>query len=161
MSGGLQLKKRRWAAGFTLIEVMVALALFASAAVVLTAAYVDILNSLERVHVDQQLEEELALVRSQVLLEPDLDTVAEGGEVPTVDLGVAAWSADVEPTTIADLFRVRLSIELPGDGAKIEARSVEETLYLLRPDWSEPVDREKLRELTRERLEKVRQNRPL
>jgi prepilin-type N-terminal cleavage/methylation domain-containing protein len=50
-------------AGFTLIEVIVALALFALAATVLASAYVNVLDATERVKSDQAFEQDIALVR--------------------------------------------------------------------------------------------------
>jgi general secretion pathway protein I len=139
--------------GFTLLEVLLAVALFAMAVVVLAASYVNILNSLEIVKVDQALEQEMAFVRTAVLLEPELDNIEKGGDVPTVTQGSARWSAVVTPTLVADLFRVDVTVELEGNGEEVPARTLTQTLHLLRPDWSEPVDRDKLREETRKRLD--------
>ena len=67
--------------GFTLIETILAMMLFAIAVVVLASSYVNILESMENVRVDQTLEQELAFVRAQLLMEPDLDNVEKGGVV--------------------------------------------------------------------------------
>ncbi len=147
--------------GFTLIEVVVALMLFSFAVVVLTASYVNVLNSIEAVRVDQSLEQELAFVRAQLLMEPELENVEEGGEAPTPTHGMAVWGAVVSPTTTADLFRVDLTIELSGDGAATPARTVTQRLFLLRPSWSEPTAREDLRAESRKRIEELRRMRPL
>jgi general secretion pathway protein I len=147
--------------GFTLLEVIVALALFAFAAMVLAGAYVSVLNSVESVKLDQSLEEELAFVRSQVLLEPELANVEAGGEVPTGTHGMATWSATVSPTTVADLFRVDLTVSLEGDGNAVEPREENETLFVLRTSWSQPTDRDKLREATRKRLTDLKQSRSM
>lgn len=148
-------------AAFTLIEIIVALALFALAATVLASAYVNVLNAMENVKGDQALEQEVALVRSQVLLEPERKKVEEGGDVPTAGLGDATWRATVTPSeAIADLFRVDLEITLPGakdDGTT--DRKIDQTLWLLRPDWSEPTERDKLRAKSRERLQELKQGR--
>lgn len=147
---------------FTLLEVMLAVTLFGIAVVVLAASYVHVLNSLEAVKVDQALEQELAFVRSQVLLQPDLQEIEKGGEVPTPNYGTATWTATVTPSeTVADLFRVELVVELEGDKADVAPRKVTQSLQVLRPDWSEPVDRDKLRQKTRERLEEAKRFRPL
>ena len=148
-------------AGFTLLEVLLAMALFAVAVVVLAASYINVLNSLELVKVDQALEQELALVRAQVLQEADLETIEEGGELPTVTHGRATWQAEVEPTAVADLFRLTLTIEMQGNGEDVPESTVTQTLFVLRPNWSEPVERDKLREETRKRLDEAKKFRAL
>lgn len=148
-------------AAFTMVEVVLAMALFATAVVVLAAAYVNVLTSLELVKVDQALEQEVSFVRTQVLLEPDRDTVEAGGEMPTASHGNATWQAAVEPTQVADLFRVVLTIELAGDGKSVPERTINQTLFVLRPDWSEPTERDNLRTETRKRLEEIKRFRPL
>jgi len=149
------------AGAFTMLEVLVAVAIFAIAVVALAGAYVDILNSVERVKVDQSLENELAHVRARILLEPDLDAIEQGGEVATATQGVAAWSATVEATSIADLFRVTLEIHFEGDGESVAESATKQTLYVLRPDWSDPTEREDLRAERRRQIEEAKRSRPL
>ncbi|RME72881.1 MAG: prepilin-type N-terminal cleavage/methylation domain-containing protein [Verrucomicrobia bacterium] len=149
--------------GFTLLEVILAVSLFAVSVVVLAASYINILNALDAVQADISLEQELAFVRSRILSEPDLEEVEKGGQVPTATHGEARWYAEVFPTDIADLFRVELEIELEeGPGSEHgEPRTIEQTLYVLRPTWSDPVERDKLRALARERIEEARRYRLL
>lgn len=147
---------------FSLVEVLAAIALFSVAVVVLTAAYVNVLNNIDSVKVDRALEQELEFVRQQVLLEPELENVEEGGDLPTATHGAATWSAVVTPSElVADLFRVDLSIELAGDGDRIAARTVSQSFHVLRPSWSEPLDREKIREQRRKELDEAKRTRPL
>ena len=146
---------------FTLLEVLLALALFSISVVVLSASFVNVLNSIESVKVDQTFEQEMAFVRSTVLTAPDLDVLEEGGEVSTAGLGFARWEAIAEPTEVADLFRVEVRITFEGRD-DVPEREVEQSLLLLRPSWSDPLEREELREITRERLvEDHLRNRPL
>ncbi len=148
--------------GFTLLEVLLALALFSIAGLVLAASYVNVLNNIEKVKVDQALEDELALVRAGILLQPDLEEIEKGGDVPTVSYGEAHWVATVVPSErIADLFRVDLEIELEGDGERVPARTLTQTIYLLRPDWSDPTDRDNLRSERRKEIEEAKRLRPL
>lgn len=155
-------RRHRPTAAFTLVEVIVALALFAIAATVLAAAYVNVLNATESVKGDQAMEQEIALVRSQVLLEPDRDTVEEGGDVPTAGLGNATWRATVTPSeVVADLFRIDFEVTMTGADDNPEEHKVAQTLWLLRPDWSEPTEREALRAETRKRLQEVKRGRSL
>jgi len=145
---------------FTLIEVLLALALFAIAVVVLAASYINVLFALQAVRADRVLEQEMAFVRSVILTAPDLETIEDGGELPTGAMGYAYWEAELEPTRIADLFVVRVSVVLEGTGDD-EERSLTDRLVVLRPSWSEPVDREELRADSKQRLEEIRRDRPL
>jgi prepilin-type N-terminal cleavage/methylation domain-containing protein len=136
---------------FTLLEVLLALALFSISVVVLSASFVNVLNSIEAVKVDQTLEQEMAFVRAEVLMAPDLDILEEGGEVLTAGLGFARWEAIAEPTEVADLFEVNVKVTFEGRD-EVPERVIEQSLILLRPSWSDPLEREELREITRERL---------
>jgi general secretion pathway protein I len=147
-------------AGFTLVEVLLALALFSVSVVVLASAYINVLYGLESVRVDRVLEQEMAFVRSVVLTAPDRETLEEGGELPTGELGLAYWEAELEPTAIADLFVVRVTINLEGT-REAEGRTLNERLIVLRPSWSEPVEREELRAQSKERIADLNLNRPL
>lgn len=138
--------------GFTIMEVILALALFTVAVTVLAGAYVNILNAFEAVKLDQAYEQDLALVRKQVLAIGDVGELEKGGEVVTGSHGTANWTVEYESTELADLFQVTLFVELyPKDSD--EAAEVEQTLYLTRPTWSDPVERETLRAETAKRLE--------
>jgi len=150
----------RGGGAFTLIEVLLALALFAIAVVVLAASYINVLFALQAVRADRVLEQEMAFVRSVILTAPDLETIEDGGELPTGAMGYAYWEAELEPTRIADLFVVRVSVILEGTGDD-EERSLTDRLVVLRPSWSEPVDREELRADSKQRLEEIRRDRPL
>jgi general secretion pathway protein I len=146
-------RRRGVAAGFTLIEVLVALAIFALAAVVLGAAYVNILTSYDAVSRRSEHEQELRWVRAAVMAEPDREVVEKGGTLPLPDHRALQWTAVVEPASVADLFRVRFRCEIPvPDRTKPWVR--EEIFFLLRPTWSDPAERDRLRQQSRERLEK-------
>ena len=151
--------RRAVAAAFTLIAVLLALALFAIAVVVMGASYINVLFALEAVRADRVLEQEMAFVRSVILTAPDVETLEDGGELPTGAMGYAYWEAELEPTGIADLFVVRVTIVLEG-GRDKEEQTLTDRLVVLRPAWSEPVDREELRAESAQRLEEIRRNRP-
>jgi len=144
--------------GFTIMEVVLALALFVVAVTAFSGAYVNILNAFEAVKLDQTFEQDLALVRKQVLSIADVEDLEAGGEVVTGAYGAANWSVEYEPTGVADLFRVTLFVEMYPEeedayGNEREPIEVEQTLFLTRPTWSDPVERETLRTETAKRLE--------
>jgi general secretion pathway protein I len=149
---------RRVTAGraFTLIEVLISLAIFALAAVVLAAAYLNVLGSYQAVARRQQGEEEWKLVRTTVLSEPDRTKIESGGRLPLVDGSSLRWTVKIEETAVADLFAVTISAE-PEYAAGPDSRAHEQKLLLLRPHWSDPVARDKLRAATQQRLTAQRQ----
>jgi len=138
--------------GFTLIEVLVAVSLFATAVTFFSMAYLNTLVAMERTRLNQGLEQDLSTIRRQVLQIADLDTLEKGGTVVTGEHGVSRWSVELEPTQVADLFAVELSVELEPEDDELEEREVLETLYLTRPSWSDPVQREELRARSGDRL---------
>lgn len=142
--------------GFTLIEVLISLAIFALASVVLAAAYLNVLGAYQAVALRQQGEEEWKLVRSVVLSESDREKVEAGGRLQLPDLGSLQWTATIEPTAVADLFAVTVRAE-PEFSREGENRAREQKILLLRPRWSDPLEREKLRAATHERLLRQRQ----
>jgi len=148
----------RFAAGcgrraFTLIEVLVSLAIFALAAVVLGAAYVNVLTGYDAVSHRQEHEQDLRLVRAQVLAEPVRKLVELGGTFPLPQNRHAEWSAAVQETAVADLFRVSFHCVI-AEPERARPWVRDESFMLLRPTWSDPADRDKLREQSAQRLAK-------
>ncbi|MCH6257514.1 prepilin-type N-terminal cleavage/methylation domain-containing protein [Puniceicoccaceae bacterium K14] len=139
--------------GFTMLEVVISLALFALGVSVLSSAYINVLNSLDRLQVDQHLEQDMALIRRVALMIGEIDEFEKGGEVPTANYGMVEWRGEYEETLIADLFKVTLTVFVP-DEEEREEQEITQVLYLTRPNWSDPVEREKLREDSRERFER-------
>lgn len=141
--------------GFTLIEVLVSLAIFAMAAVVLSMAYLNVIGSYRDMGARQKSEEDWKWLRLTVLVEADRKKVEEGGRLALPNGEPLTWTAKIEETDVADLFRLTLSAETSQrTGPESWQRS--QTIYLLRPEWSDPADRDRLREVTRQRLTKQR-----
>ena len=130
-------------AGFSLVEVLVALFVFATVSVVFSQAFFNTLTALEQKAKQTANESALRFVRSQVILEPDLEEFEDGGEIETLDAGIATWQAEVEATEIPHLFQVSLQIEFEGS-EEVEPWTHEESLHLLRPTWSELGDADDL-----------------
>jgi general secretion pathway protein I len=138
--------------GFTLVEVMVALAIFALMAVVLGAAYVNVLNAYARVGQAAQENENLRFARQILFVEPDREKVEEGGDFQTPEGQRVVWRAQIEPTNLPDLFTVTFTCELPSEEVGGKGETVVQTFRLLRPTWSEGSDRDKLRAEAHERI---------
>ena len=141
---------RRLARAFTLIEVMVALAIFAFAGLVLSAAYVNVLNAQETALRRDDTAPALAQVRASFRAQPDRALVEGWNDLALPDDWSARWRATLTPTTIADLFDVVLEIELTDPRGQRQVRT--EACRLLRPTWSQPGDREALRAAARTKL---------
>ena len=138
--------------GFTLLEVLVALCIFAMVAVVMASSYLNILNSYEAVSRGTRINEDFAFARSLVLNEPDRTKLENGGEFDTAGGGRARWSVEIESSTVPDVFRVAFSCEI-SDGHSLQPPKQSQTFMLLRPTWSIDVaERDKLREEAKTRI---------
>lgn len=143
--------------GFTLAELLVALALFGFIAVTMGQAIMNNLRALEHLNRDSPMEGQLARIRHRIMELQVLEELEEGGEIelpatesldeddtgaPSEPL-VVRWTAEVLPTSTLDLFAV--DVELDFQGTDLPGAH-EMLLFLYRPNWTEPEDREKLAE---------------
>lgn len=146
--------------GFTLLEVLVALMIFALAAVVLGSAYVNVLNSYMIAARSNQTEEDVAFARAQLLAEPDRKLVEEGGDFESTNNRRVKWTATIVSTTINDLFTVTFVCEIT-DPAIPDPEKVTQTFTILRPTWSDPVERGKLLLDVQNRIAELQGKKPL
>ncbi len=138
--------------GFTLLEVLVSLTIFAMAAVMLASAYLNVLNSYEAVSRGVQINEDFAFARQQVLNEPDRKKVEEGGEFETAGGRRAKWDVAIESTTVADVFKVTFTCEV-ADPSRPEPDRQVQSFIVLRPTWVIDVaERSKLKEEAKTRI---------
>lgn len=143
--------------GFTLLEVLVALAIFALTAIVLGSAYLNILNSYEAVSRQSVVGEDIAFARQLVLAEPDRLKLEKGGEFETAGGRRAQWSVEITSTMMPDVFTVIFKCEV-SDPNRPEPDRVAQTFTLLRPTWSvDPAERDKLRQEVRTRIAELQQ----
>ena len=140
---------------FSLIEVVVALAIFAMAAVILSSSFVNALLAREKGQSNDVRDADIRAVRMQLLLEPNLEDAEDGDIYQTLSNGEATWRATVEPTNVIDLFQVQLSIEFL-EPQEDQHPGYQETLYLLRPTWSESDERSDLLEDKKQALQDSR-----
>ena len=136
--------------GFTLIEVLVALVIFALMAVVLGGAYLNVLNSYEAARRANLSDEDVIFARSQLLSQSDLQTAQNGAEFDDGDRHVK-WTAEIEPAGTTDLFTVTFTCSI-NDPSAPEPKAVIETFMLLRPTWSDPTARTELRQAAADRV---------
>ncbi len=137
--------------GFSLIEVLLALVIFAMAAGVLVSAFVNALLARERGAQDERWGDDVRIARMQLLLEPIRDDAESGGRVATLHHGEASWRAVIEPTQIVDLFSVQFQVDF-SSSPEGSPGSITETLFLFRPTWSEAGERSDLLQDKRDAL---------
>ncbi len=137
--------------GFTILEVMVALAIFAAAAIALGAAYVNVLAGYAVVNRLAEREDDLRFARAALLAEADREKAEEGADFETADGRRVRWSAAIESTNVADLFQVTFTCEFT-DPTAPQPVVVTQSFRLLRPTWSDAAERETLRAEARDRI---------
>jgi general secretion pathway protein I len=143
-------------AAFTLLEVLVALALFAMAAVVLGTGYVNVLNGYQVARRATVSDPEIQFARAQLLAQADVELARRGGDFTTGDGRAVRWTATIEPTSQADLFSVTFECEIAGQGTT-NTQQVREVFRLLRPTWSVATDRATLRTASSDRILKLQE----
>lgn len=144
------MKKR---VGFTLIEVLISLAIFALAAVVLGAAYVNVLAGYAKVSHLRDRNDDLRFARADLLTQSDPDQVAKGGDFDS-DTHHVAWTATFDPTETTDVFEVHFECTITGPDLKKPEKYIE-TFRVLRPTWSKPTDRTTLRQKNTDRINQL------
>ncbi len=142
---------------FTLIEVLVALAIFAIAAVVLGAAYSNLMLAHAAIRDRDGTEADIVWAREVMLVEPDRAVVERGGDIVLPDGRSASWRATVAPTAVSDLFDVTLELTAPPPSGTGDLVRVSETLRLLRPTWSTAAERKDLRDKATQRIKRQRE----
>jgi type II secretory pathway pseudopilin PulG len=143
--------------GFSLVEVVIAIALAGTAFIVLTETFFNVLLTLDKLEAETDFEKDVRFVRREVIQIADRDELEQGGEITTLDLGKAEWDAEIEETETVDLFKLRLSIDFENPaGEPVEYREI---LYLLRPTWSDPIESSAILSEVRDRIEDQKRRR--
>ena len=140
---------------FSLLEVLVALTIFALSAIILGSAYANVLNSYAVAGRFAQTNEDVVFARSLVVAQPDITKLQDGGEFEGVSGRHVKWSAEITPTTTADVFTVVFTCEV-NDGAQAQPEKAVQTFMLLRPTWSiDPATRSQLRQDAKSRIYEI------
>lgn len=154
--------------GFTLAETVVALALFAAAAVVFCQSALYARMALRSVDVHEPNYVRVRWIHHDVLRILSRDELEEGGEIelaPRVrktateeqeaepERTVARWSVEILPTPVLDVHEVTLLVEfLQGEATEEEFEVV---YYVYRPNWYDEGEREALLNEKREYWERL------
>ena len=145
--------------GFMLIEVLIALALFALMAVYLVEGAFIGSRTMLQMKASQELDHDLLWARSEIFRETNYEKLKEGGELETVNIGEIVWEVEVEMTDIVDLYRVLLTLSWDGNSELgIESGEREYVMLLLRPIWMNHSDFKTERQwLLEAKSEKIRE----
>ena len=142
--------------GFTLLEVLAALTIFALGAVVLASSYINVLTSYSVAARSRDVDQDLVFVRQQLLSESDVEKAKAGAEFDGTGARHIRWSAEIEPhETVVDLFKATLNFE-SFDPADDEPKKVTETLMVLRPSWvTDAAKRSTLLQAAKDRIKEI------
>jgi general secretion pathway protein I len=130
---------------------MVALLIFTLAAIVLGASYVNILQAYQVADRVAGEDQDVAFARQELLTQADLATAEKGDAFDTVDGRHVAWSAAITPAATTDLFSVEFTCDITEPSPKPPTKVVQDFM-LLRPTWSDPAERAKLRQAAANRI---------
>jgi general secretion pathway protein I len=144
------MKRPMHAAAFTLLEVLVALAIFAMASIVLGATYVNVLNSYAAIDRDRDADEDVRYAVAQLRAIPDILTAQAGDQFDSTNSRHVIWTCTIEPTAIADLFTVTFNCEVDDPG--MDPKKSTQTFTMFRPTWSDAVQRSQLLQDAKDRI---------
>jgi len=133
---------RKTKVGFTLLEVTLSLIILGMSLVVIYQVFSNTLMSSTIVSSRQADNIDLRFLKQQLLKEPRLSEVQNGGNIVTPDQKEWTWKANVSPTKVLDLYKVTITlIDL-----NRSSRQLSQTFYLLRPTWTSPSKRQTILE---------------
>jgi len=121
---------------FTLLEVLLALGLFALASAVLVESVRNTLMAYESVRPDSQREQFFRFMLRSIVAIEDRAEMEDGGDWKLPDDSRADWEVEIEDGEMLNLFRANIVITLQADrfgGGEGDERRFE--VFLFRPDW--------------------------
>ena len=142
--------------GFSLIEVLVALGIFMMMAVVLGTSYINILNAYELAGRSVVRDEDVRFARAMLLAEAEREVAERGARFEGLNGRQVSWTAVIEPTNTADLFTVTFTCEITAPELA-KPGVVADVFRVLRPSWSEPAERDRLRNDAKTRITQIQQ----
>jgi general secretion pathway protein I len=153
-------KPARPARAFTLIEVLVALMIFAMSSLVLATAYLNVLNAYQSAERANQRIEELSFARAQLLAEPDRTKAETGAEFDSLENRHVKWTATIVSAGLPDLFTVTFVCEISDPSITGDNPKITQTFTVLRPTWSDPVENGQLKQSVQDRIAEIQGKKP-
>ena len=141
--------------GFSLLEVLLALVIFALAAVVLGAGYLNILNDYSVISRGTGEDQDVSFARQELISQADLPTAQNGDEYDLDQGRHLKWTAQITPTTTTDLFSVEFTCVITSTAPNVAPKTITQNFMLMRPTWSDPADRASLRQAAAQRIAKL------
>lgn len=141
---------------FTLLEVLVALAIFAMAAATLGSAYLNVLNGYEDARRAALVDADVDFARAALLAQADVTLAQQGDEFDAPDGRHVVWTSTITATNEADLFQVDFVCDITGGGLK-NPQHTEQVFIVLRPTWSQATDESTLRANAKDRILQMQQ----
>jgi len=136
-----------------MVEVLVALALAMFIIPLLVASYINILNGYDAIRRMPARDLDLTTARNALLAEADYDTAQKGDTFEGATGRQITWSAQIDPTTTADLFQVTFTCQFTGGSDDTATDdTVTEIFRVLRPTWSQGTDSATLRAANKDRI---------
>lgn len=132
---------RRMHRGFTLLEVLVALALFAAVAAVVAQTAVNVMQS--RIALATSRQNDGAITRwviDMILRAETRDELEDGNSLSLPDGSVVEWTAELYPMEMVDVFALNLELEWRDPRGRRSINTVSTILH--RPGWMTPQERE-------------------
>lgn len=120
---------------FTLIEVVIALAIFAIASVVLSQGFMEGIISLERFDFIQDLGETQGMIKRHILSIEDKEILLKGGNFKLLSMGTVEWRVQLEKTDLKDLYRMQIELEI-----KEKKQLIKEQVFVFKPEWGSVID---------------------
>ncbi|HVU36876.1 MAG TPA: prepilin-type N-terminal cleavage/methylation domain-containing protein [Opitutales bacterium] len=149
------MKPPRHHAGFSLVETLVAMFIFILAIGVLSESAANAIRAISSMTIEDGSENNFQFLRDVMLTVSDTDSLGLGGEVATPTGGQGHWDAETETTDTPDYFKINLKMSISGKG-DVKAETATETLYVLRPQWSQTQDRQESMNTIHDALPNIR-----
>jgi len=123
---------------FTIIEVLIAMAIFAMSVVVLAGGYLNVLGGYEQANRIMTSDHDLEFVRSQVMAMTDSTSNLQGS-YDSVDGVHVTWTVEdpVPNPIVPDLFTVTYTCTID-DPTKTATTTTTDSFWIDRPSWSDP-----------------------
>ena len=135
---------RRQRGAFSLIEVLVALAIFTLAVAVMAQGVNNAMHAIDVVKSETERDQSFRFASRQILKIEDRNEVEDGGAFSLANDGKVLWQAVLEETEILDLFKLEVTMSLEGVEGLSEEEEYLEAVYIWRPEWSISEERSSL-----------------